>query len=83
MTVEEASGPPVEIWPDNIAAVNVFISMSTQWRVGMNGPIGLDYNAMTFVMRTAGVTKAERADVFDGIRIMEDVALETMRKNKK
>lgn len=57
--------------------------MSTQWRIGNAGAIGLDYSVLPVVMRMTGVMQAERADVFDGIRTMEDVALETMRKNKK
>lgn len=82
LTVEEASGPPVGIWPDNIAAVNVFVAMSTQWRTGFNGPTGLDYNALPVVMRMIGVPQKDRADAFDGVRTMEDAALEVMRKKK-
>lgn len=76
----EASGPPVEVWPDNVQAVNTFIAMGTQWRVGMAGATGLDYAALPVVMRLSGVLAAERADVFDAVRTMEDAALETMRK---
>ncbi|MGZ9713899.1 DUF1799 domain-containing protein [Glaciimonas sp. GNP009] len=78
--MEEASGPPVDIWPDNLTVINVFVAMSTQWRVGMAGATGLDYTALPHVMRLVGVLPKERADVFNGIRTMEDVALETMRK---
>jgi hypothetical protein len=78
--VAEASGPPVEVWPDNVQAVNTFIAMGTQWRVGMAGATGLDYAALPVVMRLSGVLAAERADVFDAVRTMEDAALETMRK---
>jgi len=82
LTVEEASGPPVEVWPDNAPSLNVFIAMSTQWRVGMSGATGLDYAALPGVMRLIGVSAAERADVFDDIRIMEDAALGKMREDK-
>lgn len=53
--------------------------MSTQWRVGMSGQTGLDYNVLPFVMRRIGVAPAQRDDVFDDIRMLEDAALETMR----
>lgn len=79
MTIEEAS-PPVGVWPDNMPTVSVFIAMSTQWRVGMNGPIGLDYTALSHVMRMTGVRRPEWPYVFDGVRIMESAALEEMRK---
>jgi Phage related hypothetical protein (DUF1799) len=79
LTVDEASGPPVEVWPDNLAPVNIFIAMATQWRLGPGGPIGLDYAALPAVMRLCGIPKKERAEAFDGIRILEDAALEQMR----
>jgi hypothetical protein len=80
--LDEASGEAIEVWPDNVMIVNVFISMSTQWRVGMAGPTGLDYAVLPFVMRANGVPITERRAVFDGIRTMEDAALLTMRENK-
>jgi hypothetical protein len=80
--VEEASGPPVEVWPDNVPTISVFISMSTQWRVGMSGATGLDYTALPTVMRLTGVPAADRAEVFEGIRLMEDAALTKMHASK-
>jgi hypothetical protein len=81
--VEEASGPPVEIWPDNVAAVNVFISMSTQWRASFGGYIGLDYAALPAVLELVGVPRGERAAVFSDLRIMEDSALEVIREKSE
>lgn len=83
MTVEEASPPPVGIWIDNLATVNTFIAMSTQWRIGPVGATGLDYGPLQSIMRTIGVPLKERADVFDGLRIMEDTALEVMAAARK
>lgn len=80
LTVEEASGAPVEIWPENVLAINVFCAMSTQWRIGMGGPTGLDYGVLESVMRLSGVPASERSEVFDSIRILETAALETMRE---
>lgn len=69
-----------EVWPDNVQALNVFIAMATQWRSGMAGATGLDYAALPVVMRLAGVPFAERAGVFESIRILEGAALDEMRK---
>ena len=71
----------MKIWPDNVSSVNVFIAMSTQWRVGMNGATGLDYTAMPSVMKFTGVKKKDRSDVFNDVRTMEDAALTQMQKN--
>jgi hypothetical protein len=83
LTVEEASGAAVEVWPDNVLILNTFISMSTQWRVGPGGATGLDYNALPGVMRMIGIPAADRSDVFEGVRVMEDAALTLMREAKK
>jgi hypothetical protein len=80
LTEDEASGPPVEVWEENAAAFQVFTAMVTQWRVGMNGPTGLDYAALEPVMRLTGVPRKEWPGVFADLRLMEDAALEEMRK---
>ena len=56
--------------------------MSTQWRTGMSGATGLDYNALPVVMRFGGVPLADRSTVFEEMRIMEDAALTQMHANK-
>lgn len=84
MTVEEASGPPEEVWPENVTATNVFISMATQWRLlPQGGVLGLDYNALPGVMEMVGVDRKDWPDTFDKIRVMEDAAMEELRKRKK
>lgn len=61
-------------------AVNAFVAMSTQWRIGMSGATGLDYNALPQVLRLTGVARNRWSDVFEAIRTMEDAALEKMRE---
>ena len=56
--------------------------MGTQWRTSMNGATGLDYSALAEIWRRLKVPIANRDEVFQDIRIMENKALETMRKNK-
>lgn len=56
--------------------------MDTQWRVGMNGATGLDYGVLPVVLRMVAVPRAMWAEVFDGVRVMETAALETMKKRK-
>jgi len=72
----------VDIYPENLHATNVFISMTTQWRVGVGGPIGLDYAAIPAVMRLCAVPVPERADTFECIRTMESEALLVMRESR-
>jgi hypothetical protein len=81
MTVEEAT-PVTEVWPDNWLSVHVFDALSTQWRVGMSGAIGLDYNAIPPVLRMSEVPRKQWADLFADLRVMESAALQKMREKK-
>ena len=60
----------------------MFIAMSTQWRVGMSGATGLDYGALPGVLRMSGIARKDWAEVFEGVRVMEDAALQVMQKAK-
>jgi hypothetical protein len=71
------------LWPDNVAAANVFIAMSTQWRTGGYGATGLDYNVLPSVMRLVGVLRADWSDTFECIRIMESEAMKVMGEQKQ
>lgn len=76
---ENESMDSVGIFPDNLGSVNVFIAMSTQWRMGQMGPIGLDYNVLPLVCDLLNVDKEKRAEIFDDLRHLEDAALTEMR----
>ena len=68
------------LWPDTALVVEVFMSMGTQWRIGMNGATGLDYSALPFVLRASNVKSKDWGEFLDDIRLMESVALKEMRK---
>ena len=55
----------------------------TQWRVGAHGATGLDYNVVYHKMDRMGLTPSEYDDIEGDVRLMEDAALATIRKNKK
>lgn len=66
-----------EIWPDNWAALRLFLAVETQWRVqlgvGVVVHLGLDYAALEAAMRMSGV--ADPAAMFADLRAMERAAL--------
>lgn len=72
--------PPAqaEIWPENVAAVLVFCALTTSWSysAASGKPTGLRYEALPVVMRYSEVPKADRPEVFAGLRIMEAAVLE-------
>lgn len=82
LTVEEAS-PVAFYWPDNAAALRMFSQLFTQWRTGVNGPIGLDYTAIVSLMDLHAIPEPERLDLFADLRVLEDEALRVIRAKAK
>lgn len=68
---------PCLVWAKNWKTVELFIALSTQWRVGMNGATGLDYSAIAPTAAAMGIRLTPSR--FEGVRAMERVALEAMR----
>ncbi len=68
-----------ELWQDNVAAIEVFTDMLTQWNVGPGGVVGLRYEALPVIMDLRGIAATERADLMAGVRVMERAALEHFR----
>ena len=75
--------PPVEIWPDNMAAFEAFSSMGTQWMSGFSGATGLNYTALESAFRFMGLPRSEWREVFADVRIMEHTALQYMRQKQE
>jgi hypothetical protein len=70
----------IEIWPENERAIALFSSVSTQWRVGMGGPTGIDYNVIFSRLDRMHLTDPEYEQMFDDIRVIESEALAILNK---
>ncbi len=68
------------LWPDNVAAFNLWLSIQTQWVIGMNGRTGLDYPGVEVCMRLHQVHKKEQREMFVGLQAMEHAALDEWSK---
>jgi len=66
---------------ENWLVVELFLRVQTQWRVGMNGPIGLDYGALQWVLRLYEVQDPRAA--LEDLQIMEAAALAAINKRAK
>lgn len=71
----------MEIWPEHLAVVRIFVRLDTQWRAGMSGPIGLDYNAAYPLIDRATTTPEDWSDMLDDLRVLEAEALDVMRES--
>lgn len=76
--------PPLAVWPDNAAAVRVFIAMATQWEMAQGvGYTRLIYEALDRPMRMARVTPEDEDDVFAALQVMERQVLTLQREARK
>jgi hypothetical protein len=71
----------VEVWPENWQALQLFARLSTQWRVGMNGPGGLSYEAAYPLMDRLQLSQDELGQLFADLQVMEQAALTVMRNS--
>jgi len=72
----------VKVLPDNELPFNLFLYMSTQWRVGANGATGMDYNVLLHKMDRMKLSEEDYLQLESDMQIMENAALEQMRENK-
>jgi hypothetical protein len=80
------SGPVIEedfhLWPDNVATFKLWLSVQTQWVIGMNGRTGLEYAGVEACMRLHQVRKKEQREMFIGLQAMEHAALDEWSKKR-
>ena len=78
LSPEDFEDESCELWQENERAVNLFSRVSTQWRVGMAGPVGLDYGPMFSLMSRMRLTENEYDTLFDDMRVVERTAIECL-----
>ncbi len=71
---------PYEVWPENMPAINLFSSISSQWRTGMSGPTSLDYNVLFARMDRMKLSDQDYEWMFDDIRAIESEALSIINR---
>ncbi len=68
------------MWPPNVVPCNLFIALCTQWRMGANGPVGLDYNVLFHKLDRMKLSDDEYERIESAVRVMEDEALTVIHK---
>jgi len=67
-----------EVWEENWDVVCMFLRMQTQWRVGMAGATGLDYNVFKWFFDMYEVTNHK--EMIEGLQTMEIAVLDSIAK---
>ncbi|KQZ34300.1 DUF1799 domain-containing protein [Massilia sp. Root1485] len=64
------------IWPENVMAFNLWLSVQTQWLTDTGVRIGLNYPGVETCLRHMPIPKNERTWYFAAVQTMERAALE-------
>lgn len=75
LSPDDFSAAPLDVWPCHWQAVQLFIGLSTQWRVGFAGAYGLDYGALAAAMDMQDISPRKRKSLFNKVRLMEQEVL--------
>jgi len=79
-----AYAPEFHCWPEHVPALELWGVIGTQWMYsGMGGATGLNYAGVEAAMRLHGVPRADRAQRFEELRIMERAALSEWARRDK
>lgn len=77
--------PVLDVWPENVEAVELFFAVQTQWRLvaGFGTVIyhGLDYTAVEAAMRMRRTR--DRARLFAQLQVMEAAAMSVLNRRAR
>lgn len=79
---EDYESPEVEVWPENWPALDLYVRNHTQIIVGVNGIVGLNYPWFWSRIDRMGVDQEEAEHIMDGVRMIEDIVLDLIGKDK-
>lgn len=68
----------VHVWPENWRAWTLFLTLTTQWFVGMGGRTGLRYESLYPLLDRLAGSEQEWERLFDDVQVMERAALGAM-----
>ena len=72
----------IELWPEHQTPFALFVAMLTQWRMGMAGPVGLDYAVLPWVADQLCISARKVREAFADVQAMERAALNIMAERQ-
>lgn len=67
--------PEFRLWPEHLPAFGLWCAIQTQWRVGMAGPTGLDWQGVRAHPATRALPRQQRESVLADVACMESAWL--------
>lgn len=82
LTPEDFPPPEFRLWASNWPAIQFYTQVSTQWRTGMSGATGLDYNVIFHELDRKGLKPEDYDEMMASIRLIEETALHVLHEKK-
>jgi hypothetical protein len=76
----ESKAELCEVWPEAWPAVDLFLKVQTQWRGGASGIIGLDYQAVRWLMELYEFD--DQRTMLEDLQVIEARVIETVNSRK-
>lgn len=76
----ESKAKHCEVWPEAWPAVDLFLKVQTQWRGGASGIIGLDYQAVRWLMELYEFD--DQRTMLEDLQVIEARVIETVNSRK-
>ena len=76
----ESKAEHCEVWPEAWPAVDLFLKVQTQWRGGASGIIGLDYQAVRWLMELYEFD--DQRTMLKDLQVIEARVIETVYSRK-
>lgn len=77
---EDFPPPECELWAENWPAIQFYQRISTQWRTGFSGVIGLDYNVVYHELDRQGLDREPYDEMLAAIRVIERAATDELNR---
>lgn len=80
LTPEDYAPPECELWAENWPAIQFYQRISTQWRAGASGVIGLDYNVVFHELDRRELVGEAYDEMLAAIRVIERTAADELNR---
>lgn len=77
---EDYEADAVEVWPENVPALQMFQRVGTRWVVGMGGITGIRWEAVYPLMDRLKLEPEAWDDLLADMEVMERAALEVLNR---
>jgi hypothetical protein len=70
------------LWPENVEPWSLWHGVQTQWRIGISGATGLDYQGVSAYLDRLGLEPQEHREMFDLLQACERATLDVWAEQR-